>query len=153
MALIYTYLGIIDRSLDNVEESKRSFERSIKLYLKANGLNHLGLADSYYNLGLIHFELHELPTAEDCFIRALEIYSKQLGPSHKLIANVSRYLAGVLEEAGQANEAAHLDKEYGNVASKTLILSLLQLTNGVHTSHNYWTMILSFGDAKYLRLP
>ncbi|CAB4004271.1 Nephrocystin-3 [Paramuricea clavata] len=106
IAIIFQSLGIIHWGLDDFEESKRYFELSIEAYLTANGLNHLGLVDSYYNLGLIHFELEELPKAEDSFRRALEIHSKQFGPSHKMIAMVTRKLAGVLEEAGQSNEAA-----------------------------------------------
>ncbi|CAB4020222.1 Nephrocystin-3, partial, partial [Paramuricea clavata] len=123
MALICTNLGIIYWGLNYLEESKHSFNWSIEFYLIANGLNHLGLADSYYNLGLTHFKLDELPEAEDCFRRALEIYSKQFGPSHKVIAMVSRKLAGVLEEAGQSNEAAHLDKEYGTCRKKDIDLN------------------------------
>ena len=123
MALICANLGIIYLGLNDFDKSKLYFELSIESYLKANGLNHLGLADSYYNLGRIHFELYELPKAEDCFRRALEIYPKQVGPSHEMIAMVSRHLAGVLKEAGQSNEAAHLDKEYGTCRRKDLDLN------------------------------
>jgi hypothetical protein len=40
-----------------------------------------------------------------------------------MIAMVSRKLAGVLKEAGQSNEAEHLDKEYGTCRRKDIDLN------------------------------
>ncbi|CAB4036995.1 Myotubularin-related 14, partial [Paramuricea clavata] len=113
MALIFTSLGTID----------------------------LGL-DSYYNLGLIHFKLNELPEAEDCFRHALEIYYKQLGPSHEMIAMVSAGLAGVLKEAGQSNEAAYLDKEYESFVQKfNILIPFPHFSRSQHTDYYFQTSI------------
>ncbi len=114
MALVITNIGGIEWRLGMHEESKKSFRLSIRLYLTAYGQNHLGLADSYYTFGLLHYELFEFADAEKYFRSALEIYSKQLKPSHKNIAMVSQHLAGVLEKTGQLDEAECLSKTYGN---------------------------------------
>ena len=118
LALIFTSIGIIELKTGMYDESKECFEFAIKLYQKANGLNHLGLADSYYNLGLLHSSLHELADAEKYFRRALEIYSKQLEPSHKNIAMVYRHLAGVLQSTDHIIEANYLSEKYGICPSR-----------------------------------
>ena len=106
-ALILTRLGIISFHYRWYEGSKDFYRNAIKLYQMATGLNHLGLADSYYNSGLLHSYLREFADAEKCFRRALEIYSKQLEPSHSNIAMVSQHLAGVLQNTDQFSEAAY----------------------------------------------
>ena len=58
-------------------------------------------------MGLAHFELNELPDAEDCYRRALKIYAQHLEPSDKRIVQLSQ-----LEETGRLGEAMELDKQY-----------------------------------------
>ena len=112
-AFIFASLGILHFQIEMYEDSKDFFRNAIEFYQMANGLNHLGLADSFYNLGLLHSYLREFADAEKYFRRALEIYSKQMEPSHKNIAIVSQHLAGVLQNTKRLSEAEQLSKKYG----------------------------------------
>ena len=91
-AALLQRLGIIYSELGNYDVSKRFFQSSIDFYLTVHGQNHLGLADSYYNMCYLHRILNELPEAEKCCRQAREIYSKQLEPSHQRVIMVSRQL-------------------------------------------------------------
>ena len=113
LALLYSNLGGSYHRLSNYELAKICLINSINLYEKLTGPYHLGLADSYFNLGLAYKELIELTDAENCFRRSLAIYTQQLEPSHERVALVSQNLAAVLEESGQSDKAAVLDKQFG----------------------------------------
>ncbi|CAB4032486.1 Kinesin light chain, partial [Paramuricea clavata] len=103
---------------------------SVDIFRKMTATNHLNLANSYYNLGLVHYELNDLPDAEVCFRRALEIYSKQLQSSDKRMARASQNLARVLEETGQLHEAKMLDKQYGRTCRRQkLVLAIFVCSN------------------------
>ena len=109
LALMRSSLGAIYNRFGLYKESKTLLTTSIEMYRIVTGPNHLNLGISYHSLGLAHFELDELPDAEDCYRRALKIYAQHLEPSDKRIVQLSQNLAAVLEETGRLGEAMELE--------------------------------------------
>ena len=114
LAVLFSNLGAPYHISGEYDQAKTFFNLSIVTYLNFTTPNHLNLADSYYNLGLAHYKLKELIDAEDCFRRALAIYSQHLKSSHINIARVSLSLAEVLKEKGQFEEAKVIYEQYGD---------------------------------------
>jgi tetratricopeptide (TPR) repeat protein/predicted PolB exonuclease-like 3'-5' exonuclease len=113
LALLWFNLGTVYYHFGEYYPGKIYLVISIKIYQKVTGPKDLRLAMSHHNLGLVHVQLNELPDAEHCFRRAIEIYSQHFEPSHEKIALVSRGLASVLEKTGRLDEATNLYKQYG----------------------------------------
>ena len=64
LAQIWSNLGAIYYLLDDFKQANVNLKYSIGMYQILTGPNHLGLADSYFNLGLTHFKLNDLPIAD-----------------------------------------------------------------------------------------
>ena len=95
-------------------KAKYFITTSIDWYRQQSGAGNINLGEAYFNLGLVHLKLIELKDAENCFRRALEIYSKRLESCDKRIVKAYLELINVLKETCQSKEALALKKQYGS---------------------------------------
>ncbi|CAB4003673.1 Nephrocystin-3 [Paramuricea clavata] len=75
----YTKIGDFDKAMDY-------HQRALEIQEKYLGPNHVDVAVSYNNIGLVYYDQGDLDQAKDCYQRALKIKEKQLGPNHVDIA-------------------------------------------------------------------
>ena len=88
------------------EEAQGYYERSIELLGHSLGPNHPELIDPLTNLGLIHANLGRHHRAAEPIRRAIDIRIEASGAEHPEVGQLRSYLAEVLFEAGDIEQAA-----------------------------------------------
>ena len=73
--------------------------------MKVLGPNHIKVAISYSNLGLVYKAMGELEQAKDYLQRAMDIEIKVLGPKHVDVATSYNNLGLVYEGMGELEQA------------------------------------------------
>ena len=98
------------------------------------GPDHVDVAISYHNLGVLHYNLGDLSQAKDYHDRALAIRLKKLGPDHVDVANsynslgIVHYNLGDLSQAKDYHDRARairlkkLGPDHVDVATRSCVL-------------------------------
>ncbi|XP_066017100.1 uncharacterized protein [Pocillopora verrucosa] len=86
LVAIHNLLGLVQRELGDLENSKENHERALDIQLKNLGPQHVGVANSYHHLGNVQHDLGNLKEAMQYYERALEIQVKNLGHDHIYVA-------------------------------------------------------------------
>ena len=72
--------------MGELEQAKDYHQKAIEIRKNALGPNHIDVATSYNNLGLVYEALGELEQAKDYHKKAIEIRKNALGPNHITVA-------------------------------------------------------------------
>jgi Tfp pilus assembly protein PilF len=80
-------------------------QRALEIVEKQLGPNHVGLAVSCSNIGLVYYTTGDLDKANDYYRRALEIEEKQLGPNHVDVAVSYNNIGLVYYDKGDLDKA------------------------------------------------
>ena len=86
-------------------ESKDYHQRAIEIRMNVLGPNHINVATSYNNLGLVYKAMGKLEQAKDYHQRAIEIRMNVLGPNHIEVAKSYNDLGLVYETMGELEQA------------------------------------------------
>jgi tetratricopeptide (TPR) repeat protein len=81
------------------------YQRALRGYEKALGLDHTTTLGTVTNLGLLYSKLGKLGEAEEMHQRALKGYEKSQGPDHFLTLNSLNHLGDVYADQGKIKEA------------------------------------------------
>jgi tetratricopeptide (TPR) repeat protein len=91
--------------MGRMAESAHAYSRAVKVREKAQGPDHLDVANTLYALAGVQAATSNANAALDTFHRALEIREKQLGKEHQLVALTLHSIAQVLARHGRKKEA------------------------------------------------
>ena len=80
-------------------------QRALKIKLEQLGPNHVSVASSYNNLGIVCRNKGDLEQASDYHQRAMKILLEQLEPSHGNVAASYNSLGNVCLEKGDLEQA------------------------------------------------
>ena len=80
-------------------------QRAIETQVNTLGPNHIDVATSYNNLGMVYNAMGELQQAKDCVQRAIEIGINVLGPNDIHVATYYNNLGTVYRRLGELEEA------------------------------------------------
>ncbi|XP_046849012.1 uncharacterized protein LOC124442557 [Xenia sp. Carnegie-2017] len=83
------------------EKAKDFYEQAIEIETKAFGPDHVNIATTYNNLGLVYKDMGENKKAKDFYERAMEIQTKAFGPDHVNIATTYNNLGLVYHDMKQ----------------------------------------------------
>ena len=72
--------------MGELEQAKDYLQRAMDIKMKVLGPDHIKVAASYGNLGLVYKAMGELEQAKDYLQRAMDIKMKVLGPNHNDVA-------------------------------------------------------------------
>ena len=81
--------------MGQLKQAKDYLQRAIETYINVLGPNHIKVATSYDNLGLVHKAMDEVEQAKDYHKRALDITINLLGPNHIDVATSYNNLGSV----------------------------------------------------------
>ena len=138
IGIIVKYIQQLDQNYEKeeirlaVEQAKDYHQRAIEIWIKVLGPNHINVATSYNNLGVVYEAMGELEQAKDYLQRALEIRIKVLGPNHIDVATSYNNLGSVFKAMGELEQA----KDYHLRALEIRINVLGPNHNKVVTSCN-----------------
>ena len=118
--------------LGEYNKSKDYYQRAIQIRMNVLGPNHVDVATSYDNLGLVYQAMGELEQAKDYHQRAIEIYINVLGPNHIDVATSYNNLGLVYEGMAELEQA----KDYHQRALEIRINVLGPNHVKVATSYN-----------------
>jgi tetratricopeptide (TPR) repeat protein len=102
---IYCLLGLAKYNQGEYQEAIRFYEKSIEIYKKTLPLNHLNLAASYNNIGLVYDSMGEYSKALSYYEKALEISQKSLPPNHPSLASSYNNIGLVYKNMGEYSKA------------------------------------------------
>ena len=77
------------------QQAKDYYERSLSIQLNKLGPNHLEVAWTYHNMGILHHDLGEHQQAKEYYERTLSVQLNKLGPDHVHVARTYRLLGHV----------------------------------------------------------
>ena len=100
-------LGEICNKHCEFEAAKDYHGRALAIRLEKLGPDHVHVAGSYINLGIIHQILGDLKQAKDYFDRALAIRLEKLGPEHVDVAAAYNNLGYVHQKLGDLKQAKY----------------------------------------------
>ena len=89
--------------MGELEQAKDYHQRAIEITINVLGPNHIDVATSYNNLGLVYKAMGELEPAKDYHQRSIEIYINVLGPNHMCVGTSYNNLGLVYEAMGELN--------------------------------------------------
>jgi tetratricopeptide (TPR) repeat protein len=89
----------------DLDQAKDYYQRALEIKEKQLGPNHVDVALTYNNIGLVYREKGDLDQAKDYFQRALEIKEKQLGPNHVKVAHAYNNIGLVYCDKGDLDQA------------------------------------------------
>ena len=95
----------LEQAKVKLEQAKVYFQRAIEIGINVLGPNHIDVATSYNNLGVVYKAMGELEQAKDYHQRALEIFINVLGPNHIKVATSYNNLGLVYESMGELEQA------------------------------------------------
>jgi tetratricopeptide (TPR) repeat protein len=102
-------IGNVSRTLGERDRALEHYERALGLLERTQG-NELLHAIVLVNMGSMAFETHDLPRAEDCSQRGIELLETTIGLRHPLGALLQANLALVRSAKGQHDEALLLHR-------------------------------------------
>ena len=79
--------------------------RAIEIREKKLGSNHVDVATSYNNIGVVYHRMGELEKAKNYYLRAMEIRKKQLGSNHAHVATSYNNIGVVYGDMGELEKA------------------------------------------------
>ena len=83
MAIVYDRQGHYERALEH-------YQKSLDIKIKVVGHDHKSVADSKYNLALLHKKRRETDKARQLFLECEQTYSAVYGPDHSETQNAAR---------------------------------------------------------------
>src|ERR1700750_1606178 len=101
-------LGFLCRHLGQSEEAIHFYEKAIAAGTEIEDIHYSDLGTMLNNVALILRKSGRQKAAEPCYLRALEIYEKQLGPDHADVASVLNNLAVFYTNERRYTEAEKL---------------------------------------------
>ncbi len=113
LALLFTDQG-------KYAEAEPFFQRSLAIYEKALGPEHLDVAIILNNLGLLFTDQGKYAEAEPFFQRSLAIREKALGPEHPDVATSLENYAFLLQEMDRNTEADKLGERAKAIRDKEM---------------------------------
>jgi tetratricopeptide (TPR) repeat protein len=130
-------------------EAERLYKRSITIYEKALGSEHLYVANALNNLALLYFSMEKFDEAERLYKRTLTIYEKELGPNDTHLATALNNLALLYHAQERFPEAERYYRRSLEISEKMLgpenpgvATMLSNLANLYHSQKKY-------GEAEY----
>ena len=124
--------GLVSRDLDQYNQAKEYYEKSLTISLEIYGELHGGVAASFFNLGTVCRSLGQYNQAKEYYEKSLAISKKIYGEHHGAVATSYNNLGTVYSDLGQYNQA----KEYHE---KSLVIRKKiygELHGGVAASFN-----------------
>ncbi|XP_073230829.1 uncharacterized protein [Porites lutea] len=100
--------GLVCKDLDQNNQAKEYFEKSLALEKEINGEHDGDVATSYKNLGTVYSALGQYNQAKEYYEKSLAIEKDIHGEHHGDVATSYNYLGNVYSDLGQYNQA----KEY-----------------------------------------
>ena len=88
--------------------------------MKVLGPNHIDVAKSYNNLGLVYQNTGELEQAEDYLQQAMNIKINVLGPNNIMVATFYNNLGLVYEDTGELEQAKDYHQRAMDIQMKVL---------------------------------
>jgi tetratricopeptide (TPR) repeat protein/DNA-binding CsgD family transcriptional regulator len=108
IALIFTYLGAINRMLGHYKQSKVFFEKSLALYKEYPSENHVHMARFLRFMGALYKDIGDYKQAQELLRESLVLYRKYLPTNHLGIAWALAQLGTVYGELGYYKQAQNL---------------------------------------------
>ena len=109
---IFSYFGQVLKKYGHFFSAKDFYVASLEICQKYRSSNHVDVATSFNNIGLVHYNLGDLGLAKQYYEKALAIQIEQLGFNHVSVATsynnigLVHYKLGDQEEAKQYHERA-----------------------------------------------
>ena len=91
-------MGDVERDLGDLQQAKHHYERTLDIWLRKLGPEHVDVATTYNRLGHVQYDLGDLQQAKEHYERALDIQLKKLGPEHVDVARTHSKLDNVQRE-------------------------------------------------------
>ena len=127
-------LGLVQREMGDLRNSKKNHERALEIQLKNLGPQHVDVTNSYHHLGNVQHDSGNLKQAMACYKLALEIQVKNLGHDHIYVAFSLANMGIVENELGNLQQA----KDY---FQRALDIRLKKLGPGdVDVANTYYSL-------------
>ncbi|XP_022778247.1 clustered mitochondria protein homolog, partial [Stylophora pistillata] len=125
------------------QTAKEFYDRALAIRLKKLGPDHVDVAWTYANLGIVHRNLGDLSQAKEFYDRALAIRLKKLGPDHVDVAQTYANLGNVHRKLGDLSQGKEFYDRALSIRLKTLGPEHVDLAN---TYHNLGIVHRNLGD-------
>ena len=102
---IYCQLGTAKKDQGEYKEAITYYEKSLEIYRKTLPPNHLNLAVSYNNIGLVYYNMGEYSKALSSYEKALEIQQQSLPPNHPDLGGSYNNIGMVYDNMGEYSKA------------------------------------------------
>ena len=102
---ICNLLGLVQREMGDLRNSKKNHERALEIQLKNLGPQHVDVANSYHHLGNVQHDSGNLRQAMACYELALKIQVRNLGRDHIYVAFSLANMGIVKNELGNLKKA------------------------------------------------
>ena len=94
-------LGICYFYVANYNKAKILLEKTLSIYEKYYGKNHINTAKTLAKLGIVHRNIGNYKTAETMLQEAILVYEEYFGEKHPATAEISVYLGSVYRNIGK----------------------------------------------------
>ena len=101
---LFSAKGYYSAAMKVMKESKH-YERAFSIQLNKLGSEHIDVANTLYNLGIVHSNMGNHEQAKEHYERALSIQLNKLGPEHIDVANTLHNLSIVHSNMGNHHQA------------------------------------------------
>ena len=125
-------------------------QRSLAIREKALGPDNLNIANSIYNLAMLHDYQGNYADAEMLFRRALAIYEKARGPDHPDVADAVDNIATLYKEQGRYADAEPLFQRSLAIREKALGPGHPDVANSLSNLADLYGDLARFADAEQL---
>ena len=102
---IYLFLAETLHHYCELEKAKEYYEWALKIQKEQLGANHVDVATSYNNLGIVYKKTGDLEKAKEYYEWALKITKEQLGANHVDVAKSYNNLGNVYRKTGDLEKA------------------------------------------------
>ena len=90
MAASYNNIGVVYKGQGKLDEALVQYQKSLEIKIRVLGHEHADVADSKYNVALLHKKRNEMKKARQLFLECEQIYAKVHGPSHSKTVDATR---------------------------------------------------------------
>jgi len=105
LALIHNRIGGVFCTKGDLTNAKKSFSKAIALLIDCLGENHIEVAKTLHNIGVIHRHNTELDTAFDYYSRAHCIFEKNLGSDNLDTVRTLNNMGGIFRRQKEYEKA------------------------------------------------